>query len=46
MAYGVVPGHYAAVGENLLAVFEEFSGSAWTMEVRQAWAEPMKLSNS
>ena len=37
-AYGVKPAHYAAVKENLLAVFGEFAGSAWTSEVKQAWA--------
>ena len=37
-AYGVKPAHYAAVKENLLAVLGEFAGSAWTSEVKQAWA--------
>jgi len=36
---GAVPEHYAAVGENLLAVLQELSGDAWTPEVARAWTE-------
>ena len=39
VGYGAEPAHYAAVGENLLAVLQEFAGPAWTNEVRQAWVE-------
>ena len=39
VGYGVQPAHYAAVGENLLAVLAEFSGNAWTPEVRKAWVD-------
>jgi methyl-accepting chemotaxis protein len=35
--YGVVAEHYPMVAENLLAVMEEFAGSLWTPEVKQAW---------
>jgi hemoglobin-like flavoprotein len=34
---GAVPEHYAAVGENLLAVLQEIAGDAWTPEVARAW---------
>jgi hemoglobin-like flavoprotein len=37
--YGTEPGHYDAVGENLLAVLGEIAGDAWTDEVRDAWAD-------
>ena len=43
VAYGVRPAHYAAVGENLLAVLGEFAGNAWTPDVRQAWVEAFDL---
>ena len=36
-AYGAKPAHYAAVGENFLAVLGEMIGSAWTTDVRHAW---------
>ena len=39
VVYGTRPAHYAAVGENLLTVLGEFAGTAWTPEVRGAWAE-------
>ena len=39
VAYGAQPAHYDAVGENLLAVLEEFAGSAWTPPVKQAWID-------
>ncbi|RIK56473.1 MAG: chemotaxis protein [Nitrospira sp.] len=37
--YGTKPAHYDAVGENLLAVLEEFAGNAWTPELKQAWTD-------
>ena len=39
VAYGALPAHYDAVGENLLAVLGEFAGPAWTPQVKQAWTE-------
>ena len=39
VGYGAQPAHYDAVGENLLAVLEEFAGSAWTPTVKQAWTD-------
>jgi|CXWL01.1.fsa_nt_gi methyl-accepting chemotaxis protein len=39
VAYGTKPAHYDAVGENLLAVLEEFAGAAWTPAVKQAWTD-------
>jgi len=36
--YGVVDGHYAAVGAALLATLEKGLGSAFTPEVRAAWS--------
>ena len=43
VGYGAEPAHYVAVGENLLAVLEEFAGPSWTNEVRQAWVEAYDL---
>jgi nitric oxide dioxygenase len=37
--YGVTAEHYPLVGAALLATFAEFLGSAFTSEVRQAWAD-------
>ncbi len=39
--YGAEPAHYDAVAENLLAVLAEFAGSAWTPEIKQAWADAL-----
>lgn len=36
---GALPEHYAAVGENLLAVLQEIAGDAWTPRVAQAWID-------
>ena len=41
--YGAKPAHYVAVGENLIAVVEEFAGSVWSTDVRQAWVEAYDL---
>ena len=46
VGYGVQPGHYAAVKENLLAVLAEFAGEAWTPQVNQAWSEALSLVNT
>ena len=37
--FGVVTGHYEAVGTSLLAAIKHFAGDAWTNEVERAWAE-------
>ncbi|AFY69602.1 globin [Thalassoporum mexicanum PCC 7367] len=37
--YGALPEHYPLVGNALLATFEEYLGTAWTEEVKQAWVE-------
>ncbi|KAI9133472.1 globin family protein [Acaryochloris sp. CCMEE 5410] len=37
--YGALPEHYPLVGNTLLKTFEEFLGSAWTDEVKQAWVD-------
>ncbi|MDO9117634.1 MAG: methyl-accepting chemotaxis protein [Nitrospira sp.] len=39
VTYGAEPTHYDAVGENLLAVLQEFAGPAWTPGVKQAWID-------
>jgi hemoglobin-like flavoprotein len=36
--YGVEPAHYATVGGALLATLEQGLGSAFTPEVKEAWA--------
>ena len=37
VAYGVVPGHYAPVGEALLWTLERGLGSGWSQELAAAW---------
>jgi nitric oxide dioxygenase len=37
VAYGVVPGHYAPVGEALLWTLERGLGAGWTQELAAAW---------
>lgn len=36
--FGVARGHYAAVGDALLATLEHFSGPAWSDELAHDWA--------
>ncbi|MEV6982091.1 globin domain-containing protein [Sphaerisporangium sp. NPDC051017] len=36
--YGVLPEHYTAVGNALLATIKRFVGDGWTPEVEAAWA--------
>ncbi|HEX6423799.1 MAG TPA: globin domain-containing protein [Acidimicrobiales bacterium] len=36
--FGVARGHYAAVGDALLATLEHFSGPAWSDELARDWA--------
>jgi nitric oxide dioxygenase len=37
VGYGVVPGHYAPVGEALLWTLERGLGPVWTQELAAAW---------
>ncbi|MDB2705397.1 methyl-accepting chemotaxis protein [Pseudomonadota bacterium] len=39
--YGVIANQYPMVAENLLSVFEEFSGGIWTTDVKQAWTNTL-----
>lgn len=41
VGYGAQPEHYGAVATTLLDVMAEFSGEAWTEEVRKAWTEAL-----
>jgi hemoglobin-like flavoprotein len=41
--YGVVDAHYASVGGALLQTLEQGLGAAFTLEVRDAWAETYGL---
>lgn len=35
--FGIVPAHYAPVGEALIAALKHYSGHAWRPEFEQAW---------
>jgi len=35
--YGAIPEHYPMVGNSLLKALEEYAGSAWTPELKEAW---------
>ncbi|MGF1536110.1 MAG: globin family protein, partial [Elainellaceae cyanobacterium] len=37
--YGALPEHYPLVGNTLLKTFEQYLGSDWTPETKQAWVE-------
>jgi len=37
-SYGVLPEHYAAMGEALLATVRRFAAEMWTPEVEEVWA--------
>ncbi|MEC4988142.1 MAG: globin domain-containing protein, partial [Oscillatoria sp. PMC 1068.18] len=37
--YGALPEHYPLVGNALLTTFEQYLGSDWTPEVKQAWVD-------
>lgn len=37
--YGVQPEHFDAVGQSLIATFQEFLGASWTPEVAANWGE-------
>lgn len=36
--YGALPEHYPLVGNSLLKTLEQYAGSAWTSELKEAWA--------
>ena len=36
--YGALPEHYPLVGNSLLKTLEQYAGSAWTFELKEAWA--------
>jgi NAD(P)H-flavin reductase/hemoglobin-like flavoprotein len=40
--FGVLPEHYAAVGEALIGTLRECAGPAWTPEVEAAWARALE----
>ncbi|MEL6247054.1 MAG: globin domain-containing protein, partial [Cyanobacteria bacterium J06627_15] len=35
--YGALPEHYPLVGNSLLKTLEQYAGSAWTPDVKEAW---------
>ena len=35
--YGALPAHYPLVGNSLLKTLEQYAGSAWTPDVKEAW---------
>ena len=35
--YGALPEHYPLVGNSLLKTLEQYAGSAWTPELKEAW---------
>ena len=37
--YGALPEHYPLVGNSLLKTFEQYLGTGWTPEVKQAWVD-------
>ncbi len=37
--YGVLPQHYPMVGNSLLKALEATLGTAWTLDVQQAWTD-------
>lgn len=37
--YGALPEHYPLVGNSLLKTFEQYLGTDWTPEVKQAWVD-------
>ncbi|MGF1459214.1 MAG: globin family protein [Leptolyngbyaceae cyanobacterium] len=41
--YGALPDHYPLVGNSLLKTFEQYLGSDWTDEVKQAWVDAYGL---
>ncbi len=41
--YGALPEHYPLVGNSLLKTFEQYLGSDWTPETKQAWVNAYGL---
>jgi methyl-accepting chemotaxis protein len=41
--YGAKPEHYAAVTSILIDVMKEFSGSAWSDQIEQAWTHALNI---
>lgn len=41
--YGALPEHYPLVGNTLLKTFEQYLGTDWTADVKQAWVEAYGL---
>ncbi|NJN72305.1 MAG: globin [Limnothrix sp. RL_2_0] len=41
--YGALPEHYPLVGNTLLKTFEQYLGSDWTPEVKDAWVKAYGL---
>lgn len=37
--YGALPAHYPLVGSSLLKSLEQYAGSAWTTDVKNAWID-------
>jgi nitric oxide dioxygenase len=37
--YGALPEHYPLVGNSLLKTFEQYLGTDWTAETKQAWVD-------
>lgn len=37
--YGTLPKHYPLVGNALLTTFEQYLGTSWTPEVKEAWVD-------
>ena len=37
--YGALPEHYPLVGSSLLKALEQYAGSAWTPELKEAWVD-------
>ncbi|MEM0980095.1 MAG: globin domain-containing protein [Cyanobacteria bacterium P01_H01_bin.58] len=41
--YGALPEHYPLVGNTLLKTFEQYLGTDWTPDVKQAWVDAYGL---
>ncbi|MEO1094150.1 MAG: globin family protein [Cyanobacteria bacterium J06638_28] len=41
--YGALPEHYPLVGNTLLKTFEQYLGTDWTADVKQAWVDAYGL---
>ncbi|MFI0352159.1 globin domain-containing protein [Actinomadura sp. 9N407] len=43
--YGVLPEHYPAVGEALIATLRRFCGNGWTAEAEDAWTTGYRVAS-